>query len=92
MENKYVVCPNCGREYLPSEIFIPQSFFGKPTFIERDQHGKIITALGNQPDINEVYCCDNCETSFSVHTNISFETHIDIKTDFSHDYETRLKK
>jgi uncharacterized OB-fold protein len=25
-----IVCPKCGREYLPVEIYYPNSFFGKP--------------------------------------------------------------
>lgn len=92
MNDKYITCPNCGKQYLPSEIFIPSAFFGKPRFIQRDENGKIIDIIGVEPDIEELYCCDNCETSFSITTKIQFETKVDIQSDFSHDYETRLNK
>ena len=48
--NKKIItieCPYCGAEYLPAEIIVPNSFFGKPTNIERDFNHKII-AMGKK--------------------------------------------
>lgn len=25
-----IICPKCGREYLPAEIYYPNEFLGKP--------------------------------------------------------------
>ena len=25
-----IICPKCGREYLPAEIYYPNFFFGRP--------------------------------------------------------------
>lgn len=87
----FVKCPKCGREYLPSEIFIPKSFFGAPDFIKRDINGAIENFTGTSMDTDELYCCDNCNTSFKVTTKISFDTEINVETDFNSDYESTLK-
>ena len=36
-----VRCPVCGQNYLPSEIFMPDSFFGKQRDITRNASGEI---------------------------------------------------
>lgn len=92
MKRKLIVikCPKCGTEYVPSEIFIPNSFFGSPDIIKRDVDGSIVDISGSSMDTDEVYCCDRCNTSFKVTTKISFETEVDVKTDFSSDYQSPL--
>ena len=37
-----IICPNCGAEYLPAEIFLPDSFLGRPGVVDKDSSGKII--------------------------------------------------
>ena len=37
-----IVCPQCGMEYLPAEIYLPNYLLGKPTRIVRDENGKIL--------------------------------------------------
>ena len=69
-----IKCPYCGREYLPSEIFFPESFFGKPTHITRDEKGKIISFLGESLHLTETYCCDECGKGFIAEATISFTT------------------
>ena len=43
-ENKVkhiIKCPYCGAEYLPEEIYYPDSFFGKPRDIVKNSKGEI---------------------------------------------------
>ena len=41
-----ITCPNCGAEYLPAEVYIPDSFLGKPKTVDKDSSGKIIYFSG----------------------------------------------
>lgn len=92
MKRKLIVtCPNCGREYLPCEIFIPKAFFGAPELIQRNVDGTIRDVLGPVMDTTETYCCDSCNTTFKVNAKISFETSVDVALDFDSDYESTLK-
>lgn len=90
--SNYIKCPRCGYEYHPSEIFIPNCFFGKPTYILRNIEGKITNVTGKESDYTELYKCDNCNTSFNITTNIDFITKIDAPSDFDYDYETKIDK
>ena len=36
-----IECPVCNTSYLPAEIFLPNSFLGKPYDIEKTSTGKI---------------------------------------------------
>lgn len=69
-----IKCPTCGREYLPAEIYIPNSFFGKPSFIDRNDAGKIMSYSGSSMDVKEKYICDSCSTAFKVTAKVSFYT------------------
>lgn len=88
-----VVCPNCGYEYLPVEIFIPNSVFGKYIALERDDDGKIIDDESIVTDMNLVdsYRCDGCGRKFEVKMNIDFETSSE-SADFSEEYSTKINK
>ena len=92
MKEKFevITCPNCGREYLPAEIYIPNSFFGKPEYIKLKDN-KIDKLFGTSMDLKEHYCCDSCGKSFNITAKISFNTEIDDKHDFEEEYETKLK-
>ena len=88
----YIKCPKCGREYLPSEIFIPEYFFGKPTTIERDANtGKIVNFYGKDMDLTERYICDKCNTPFKILAKVQFTCTEDFKYNFNEDYTTNLK-
>ena len=85
-----IICPHCGCEYVPAEIFLPDSFLGKPFLIERESiSGKIINYFGSSMDLDENYICDRCNQPFSIHAKIQFETE---GTDFRKDYTTKIKK
>ena len=83
-----ITCPKCGTEYLPSEIFIPEYFFGNPGHISRDKQGKIKNITGTDMDTNETFTCDKCNETLTIKTNINFkvsiENYIDFDTDFEH--------
>ena len=90
MNDKIISCPKCGYQYLPSEIFVPSAFFGKPVFIRRDVDGDIQSYSGKESDYTEIYKCDNCNTSFKITATLDFKTEIHAPTDFENLHETKL--
>ncbi len=86
-----ITCPECGREYLPEEIIVPTGFFGKPDIIQRDVNGCITNFSGSTIDPEELYCCDNCNTSFRVVAKINFETEVDERSNFNAEYKSSLQ-
>ena len=82
-----ITCPKCGAEYLPCEIFVPNQFFGKPLYIEKDNNGKILDVIGSDIDYTETYECDRCNTHFNINTKLSFNVTISDNVDFNSDYE-----
>lgn len=87
-----IVCPTCGCEYLPAEIYLPNSFFGKPTNIEKTREGKVETFEGMTMNPNESFICDHCGTHFNVKANITFKATVDAAKDFTTDYVSPLKE
>ena len=87
-----IICPICGREYLPAEIYLPNSFFGKPTEIERTKEGKIDTFNGLTMNLNETFTCENCGTTFGIKARVDFKTFVDESKDFSTEYVSPLHK
>ena len=87
-----IECPYCHMQYLPSEIYLPNSFFGKPQYIEKDYSGKIIDYCGKDMDLTEVYTCDKCNTQFSIKAKIFFETAKFTKHNINDQYVVQLKK
>lgn len=71
-----IVCPSCGREYLPAEIYVPSAFFGKPTDIDRTTNGEIEVFDGTTMDTQEEFVCENCGVTFVVNADVRFKTHI----------------
>lgn len=72
MEDLKIVCPVCGHEYLPAEIYLPNDFLGKPTEIIRDDSGHIEFYFGDVMDPDADYICDSCGARMHVHADISF--------------------
>ena len=91
-EKKYEVirCPRCDYEYLPSEIFIPKSFFGTQKYVERDFSGRVLDYIGEPMDLTETYRCDNCDVLFNIATKISFSTSLDKIENIDEDYSSGL--
>ena len=78
MNEPIIKCPVCGQEYLPSEIYMPDAFLGKPTEVIKTTAGKIDFYFGQKMDPNEEYICDNCATRLRIHANISFDVTAEI--------------
>lgn len=87
-----VTCPCCGAEYLPAEIFLPDSFLGKPNVIDKDSSGKLIYYNGSNMNLKESYTCDYCNKTFRINAKIQFNTTFNSNADFDEEYSTPLKK
>lgn len=93
MAKNVIRCPNCGAEYLPAEIYLPDYFLGRPCHIEKDHlFGKINNYEGRAMDTFETYNCDYCGVTFSVSAKIKFETKEIESTSFSKPYTTKIQK
>lgn len=82
-----IVCPICGQEYLPAEIFIPNAVFGKPSSIVRDNGGNILDYEGIRPDNKEEFICEKCNKPFSVVLEQTFTTNYLANKDFEEDFK-----
>ena len=81
-----IKCPQCGREYLPAEVYIPNSFFGSPSNIFRED-GKILNFEGETMDVKESYLCDDCGTQFNITAKVLFTTSVDESKNMQEDYK-----
>lgn len=86
-----ITCPNCGREYLPAEIFLPNVFFGRPLDVDRDSTGRIEAYDGTTMNTEEDYVCDNCSTVFTVEAIVKFKTKERKTLEFNPVYSSPLK-
>ena len=85
-----IKCPHCDAEYLPAEIYLPNSLLGKPYDIEKEgMSGKIKDFFGNTMDLEESFICDRCNQPFRVNARIQFYTE---GIDFRKEYVTKLQK
>mgnify|MGYP006988847762 CR=1 FL=1 len=87
-----VKCPVCGTNYLPSEIFMPDSFFGKQRDITRNASGEIEFYLGDDPDYEEEFVCESCLTKLKIRANLNFNVEVNNGEDFDEDYSTPINK
>lgn len=63
-----IICPTCGAEYFPQEIFVLSEF--NKSNIVKDEEGKILDT--QNIDTSESYICDFCGEPFHINMNISF--------------------
>lgn len=80
-----IVCPHCGAEYLPQEIFV-LSDFNKSDII-KDENGKILDNI--EYDTYESYRCDYCDKTFQATMGMAFEV---TYTKTPDPYTTKLHK
>lgn len=88
---KKIICPKCGTQYLPGEIYLPKQFLGQPKYVERDFSGKILFADGGDMCLKETYMCDKCDTIFEVVANIQFNTKEKEKLNVKKPFKMELK-
>lgn len=87
--NEKIICPKCGREYLPAEIYLPKAFLGNPQGIYKSEDGKIEIFEGKSMDLEEVYQCDICNCNFKVNAKVSFKS-VEINNYDMSQYKTPL--
>lgn len=90
MIKQIIRCPVCQTEYLPAEIYLPDSFLGKPKEVRRDLSGKIVDYFGKSMDLIETYRCDHCNSKFTVEANVKFYTTSKVNNVNKH--KTKLSK
>ena len=92
INRKVIVCPSCGAEYLPAEIYMPKSFLGQPYNIIKNSNGKIISYYGHNILEDESYICDYCNKEFNVKSDMTFSTEVGISDFFENDYIRPINK
>ena len=86
---QYIICPKCGAEYLPCEIYYPKQFLGESLEIDKI-NGKIDAFSGNYMDLEESFICEHCDAKFKTTAKVQFKTQIIDKYDMSKSYATPL--
>jgi hypothetical protein len=62
----FIICPHCGFQYLPGEIYDPKHFLGQPKDIVRNNVGEILGYEGIVTDLEETYICENCNNVYLI--------------------------
>ena len=82
-----IKCPHCGKEYVPSEIFMPGELTGKASQVIRDPLGRIIYTEYEEdwePAQTEHFVCDDCGKGFTVEPVIVYKVKKEVEElDFS---------
>lgn len=86
-----IKCPICGAEYMPSEVFIPESFFGKQTEVIRNPDGTMNFYIGDDMDLVEEFICETCSSKLKINANLSFNVTC-VDDTFDEEYEEAINK
>lgn len=86
-----IECPKCGAQYLPAEIFYPNSFFGKPYAIMRSSDGSLIDYEGTSMDISESFECEKCGRKFKISAKVHFVVEEIEEEVFDEEYTSTIK-
>lgn len=89
---QFIECPHCRRQYTISEIFLPDYLLGKTTDVIRNEDGQVEAFEGIGQDLKEEFTCEECNYTFEVKANISFETKVIESESFDNDYSTTIYK
>ena len=86
-----IKCPHCGAEYLPGEIYMPNSIIGQPDEVVKDSLGKIIYedyyTADREPNLVESFVCEYCNKPFVITATVSYKTTVEApEKDFSSPY------
>lgn len=85
-----IICPYCGAEYLPQELYIPSDFLPKFDDLVKDDEGKIVAGYERPLNTHEEYTCDCCGHRFQVDAKVEFVTSAIEKHDFEFSHESPL--
>lgn len=89
---KFIECPHCRRQYTIQEIFMPNYLLGLAKDIVRNEDGVIEAFDGVEQDLTEQFTCEECNTTFKVKANISFDVETIEEESFDDDYSTTIYK
>lgn len=92
-----ITCPVCGTQYMMSEIYMPESFFGEQKEIVKNPDGTISMCIGNDssttyPDMEEEFICESCLSKMHIHAKVSFDVEVKKEEDFDVEYSTQINK
>lgn len=85
-----ILCPYCGAEYMPQEIYIPSDFLPKVEDLVKDEKGKIVAKYEHPMNTHEEYTCDHCGHRFQIDAKVEFITSDAVNHDFNFDYKSQL--
>ena len=90
-----ISCPHCHAEYLPGEIYMPNSLVGQPDDLVKDSFGKILYedyyTSDRTPDMVEHFTCEYCEKPFIVEATVTYKTKAEApEADFGTQYVSLL--
>ena len=90
-----IKCPHCKAEYLPAEIYMPNSLTGQPDDLVKDSLGRIIYedygTPDREPELVEHFTCEYCNKPFIVEATISYKTMAEApEKDFTTSYVSLL--
>ena len=90
LKKQVIVCPVCGREYLPEEVFMGEDFISKDIrAIVKDEDGKILNFEGTSiSSPATVYQCDGCGNTFRITAKVDYKMDI-VQDDFSEEYTSK---
>jgi hypothetical protein len=86
-----IKCPHCGAEYLPGEIYMPNSIIGQPDEVVKDSLGKIIyedySTPDREPSLTESFTCEYCEKPFVIEAIVTYKAKEEVpEKDFKNQY------
>lgn len=88
-----IACPICGTHYLPSEIFIPDSFFGRQKEIIRNPDGTIDFFVGTDADYTETFICETCGSKLNIEAIPTFNVTVNNKEEeYDELYESTIDR
>lgn len=88
-----VVCPKCGYEYTPSEIFYPEDILPDVGEVVRKEDGTIDFCTGKSDLEVEEFTCDHCGCIFKATPELAVSTSIENTVEsFDDDYSTPIFK
>lgn len=77
-----IVCPYCGAEYLPQEIFTLDTSITNLGQLVKNDKGQIEWVEKDlEDDLQEEYVCDYCNKPFKVEANLTYTTIKEIPDD-----------
>ena len=90
-----ISCPHCKAEYLPGEIYMPNSIIGQPDEVVKDSFGKIIYedyyTPEREPALTESFTCEYCDKPFIIEAVVSYKTMTEApEKDFKNQYVSLL--